>query len=157
MERMASAGALELAAGGARRPGFEPALDAGQARACERLEAIHAEAGLAPPTVEELPEELRKRADLPELLRYLEGRGVLRTLTDGLFIDARVLQEVTEAVPQALGGLSGLGPADFREVLPVSRRHLIPLLQYLDGIGVTVRRGGGRDVVSPPGDGSAGS
>ena len=47
-----------------------------------------------------------------------------------------------------LGGQAGLGPADFRKVLPVTRKHLIPLLRYLDGIGVTTRLETGRRVSS---------
>ncbi|MCG6955281.1 MAG: selenocysteine-specific translation elongation factor [Gemmatimonadetes bacterium] len=155
LERMAADGTIELAEGGARLPGFEPSLDPDQAHACRQLEAIYAEAGLAPPTMAELPDPLRTREDLQELLRYLELRGVVRTLAEGLFIDAGALAEATEAVPRALGGRSGLGPADFREVLPVTRKHLIPLLQYLDGVGVTIRRGEGRDVAPPDGDGVA--
>ena len=37
-------------------------------------------------------------------------------------------------------------PADFREVLPVSRKHLIPLLNFFDGAGVTLRDAEGRSV-----------
>jgi selenocysteine-specific elongation factor len=157
LARMAANGSLELAEGGARLPGFEPSLDSGQARACRQLQAIYTEAGLAPPSVTELPDDLRARNDLQELLRYLELQGVIRTLAEDLFIGAEALAEATKAVPRALGGRSGLGPADFRDVLPVSRKHLIPLLQYLDGLGVTVRRGEGRDVAPPEGSGVAGS
>jgi len=45
-----------------------------------------------------------------------------------------------------LGGREGLGPADFRDVLPVSRKHLIPILNYFDGAGVTLRDADGRSV-----------
>lgn len=157
LERLAARGALELAEGGARRPGFEPTPDPGQEEACARLEKTFAEAGLAPPSVAELPEELSSRTDVGELLRYLEGRRVIRTLSAGLFIDARALAAAADAVSRTLAGRSGLGPTDFREVLPVSRKHLIPLLAYLDGIGVTLRRGEGRDVPGPSSDILAGS
>ena len=52
-----------------------------------------------------------------------------------------------------LGGQEGLGPADFRRVLPVTRKHLIPILGYLDGLGVTTRLETGRRVSAarPPG------
>lgn len=146
---LAREGALELAEGGARRPGFQPTPTPDQQAAGAALRSAYDEAGLAAPFLDELPESLRARADLPQLLRYLEGQGVLRTVDDGLLVSAHVLDAAAEAVTGALGGRTGLGPADFREVLPVSRRHLMPLLAYLDGLGVTVRRGPTRDV--PPG------
>ncbi|MCG6990152.1 MAG: selenocysteine-specific translation elongation factor [Gemmatimonadetes bacterium] len=150
VHRLAEAGTLELADGGARSPGFVPVPSPDQEEACGRLAALYAASGLAPPTVAELPAELRGRVDLPEILRYMEGRGVLHTLAEGLFIDATALRQAGEAVSTNLAGRSGLGPADFREVLPVSRKHLIPLLLHLDGVGITVRRGEGRDVPPAP-------
>lgn len=143
-------GALELAEGGARRPGFRPAPTPGQDLACRALEEAYRDAGLAAPFLDELPEELRERDDLPSLLRHLEARGVLRPVDDGLFVWAACLEEAAKAVTSTLGGREGLGPADFRDALPVSRRHLMPLLAHLDGLGVTVRRGGVRDVPPRP-------
>ena len=57
-----------------------------------------------------------------------------------------MLDRLVAAVRQRLGGRSALGPADFRDVVDVSRKHLIPLLEYLDVAGVTVRQGEGRAV-----------
>jgi hypothetical protein len=36
-----------------------------------------------------------------------------------------------------------VGPPEFREVIPVSSKHLIPILEFLDRSGVTVRKGRG--------------
>jgi selenocysteine-specific elongation factor len=99
--------------------------------------------------VDDLPAALRDRADLGQLLRFLERQGVLRTVDEKLLVTASALDEAARAVAERLGGRTDLGPADFREVLEVSRRHLMPLLAYLDGLGVTVRRGPARDVSAP--------
>ena len=61
------------------------------------------------------------------------------------FVDEHV-DGLVARVRQRLGGRSGLGPADFREVVDVSRKHLIPILEYLDLLGVTVRQEHGRAV-----------
>ncbi len=148
VERLRERGAIELAEGGARRPGWRPTPTDDQADACGALSAAYREAGLAAPFVEELPEALRARRDLPELLRHLEAEGTLRTVAEGLLYDARVLARAEAAVQAELAGRAGLSPADFRDVLPVSRRHLMPLLAHLDGAGVTLRRGGLRDVAA---------
>jgi len=121
-----------------------PAPD--QEEACDALVAVFRTAGLAAPFVEELPEALRARSDLAELLRHLEARGTVRTVAEGLLLDAEALARAETAVATQLGGRTDLSPADFRDVLPVSRRHLMPLLAHMDGAGVTVRRGAVRDV-----------
>ena len=97
--------------------------------------------------VEELPDALRDRADLKALIRWLESADRIRSVADGLWIPTAELDAAAERIRAELAGRTGLGPADFREVLPVTRRHLIPLLNYFDGVGTT-RRGpdGARDV-----------
>jgi hypothetical protein len=70
----------------------------------------------------------------------------VRLVADGVYLASRALDGAAARVREALGGRSGLGPADFKDPLPVSRKRLIPLLNYFDGLGVTLRSGDGRDV-----------
>ena len=51
-----------------------------------------------------------------------------------------------ERVATELAGAKGLGPSDFRELLPVTRKHLIPILSHFDQSGLTIRGPDGRDV-----------
>lgn len=150
LDHLKDQGQIELAEGGARRPGFIPRPTDDQERACSALASAYDEAGLAAPFVDDLPESVRSRGDLPQLLRFLEGQGALRTVDAGLWMSASALDQAAQAVAGTLGGRSGLGPADFREVLDVSRKHLMPLLAYMDGLGVTVRKGPLRDVPAQP-------
>lgn len=133
-------GRIELAGGGARSPGFEPTLRPDQREICRTLMGIYEEAALAPPFVQELPEALATREDLADLLRHLESSGRIQSVAEGLFFASDVLDRAEKNVAKVMGGRTDLGPADFKEVLPVSRKHLIPLLVHLDGKGVTVRR-----------------
>jgi selenocysteine-specific elongation factor len=143
---LVSAGTLEAAEGGVRHPGHRPRLDAGQEAASAELERIFAEGGLAPPPVDELPAPLVERPDFWSLVRRLETRDVVRQVADGLYVRSEDLDRAAARIREELGGRSNLGPADFREALPVSRKHLIPLLNYFDGRGTTVRGVEGRDV-----------
>jgi selenocysteine-specific elongation factor len=146
-----SRGELEVAGSGARRRGWTVELDAGQEEAAAGILASYREAGLQPPQVDALPRELRGRADLEGLLRHLEERGELVALDDTFRIDRGALEEAVREVRSRLEGRSGLGPADFREALPVTRKHLLPLLAWMDRAGVTLREAGGRRVL-PTGD-----
>jgi selenocysteine-specific elongation factor len=143
---LVAAGSVEPAEGGVRRPGHRPELTADQAEASARLEAALRAGGLAPPFVEELPGDLLERPDLRSLLRRLEQTDVVRPVADGFYVVSDELERAAARVSELLGGRRSLGPADFRDALPVSRKWLIPLLNYLDGRGVTTRHEGGRDV-----------
>ncbi len=148
LEALRDRGELEIQDTGARRPGWrvEPSPD--QRAAADRLRALYAEAGLQPPDTGALPEDLRAREDLDALLAHLAHSGDLIALDEDHWIQRQALEDGARSVREALAGRTGLGPADFREALPVTRKHLIPLLGWLDAQGITTRGPDGRDV--PP-------
>jgi selenocysteine-specific elongation factor len=139
-------GALESIDGGVRRPGHEATLSDEQRAASTRLQEIFREGGLGAPALDELPEDLRKREDLRALLRRMESSGVVRQVADDLFLDSDGLDAAAARIRSELGGRRDLGPAAFKDALPVTRKRLLPLLNYFDGKGTTLRRGEGRDV-----------
>ncbi len=143
---LVASGALEAGEGGVRRAGYRAEPTEEQERALASLHQALATDGLAAPLVEELPESLRARADFWSLMRLLESRGTVRQVADGLYVSAEELEKGAERIRSSLGGQTSLGPSAFREALPVTRKHLIPLLNYFDGLGTTVRHDGGRDV-----------
>ena len=139
------------------RSGYEPSLTPEQVAFREELLELYRQEGLAPPTVGELPDASRKNRDLWPVLKLLESEGHLVNLDDDLFADARAIAEAGGKVKSQMAGAKGLGPADFRDVLPVTRKHLIPILSYFDRTGLTLRKGDGREVVSQGGADAAGS
>jgi len=149
IEALAESGELEVEGDVARRPGFTPRPDEDQARVRDRLVALYREAGLSPPALRDLPDDLAAREDLSALLDLLLEEGHVVRLDDEFLAWRETVDRAARDVERVFGGRAGLGPADFREVLPVSRKHLIPLLNHLDTRGVTVRTGEGREV---PGD-----
>lgn len=153
LARLVSAGRLVEAEGGVRLPDFRPTLTPDQEVASAALMAALTGEGLAAPLVDELPRELRDRADFKSLLRRLEKAGEVRAVADGLYVGSAELDAARARIQSTLGGRSDLSPADFREALPVTRKHLIPLLTYFDGLGITQRHDEGRDV---PGHSAAG-
>jgi selenocysteine-specific elongation factor len=146
IQELLAEGALVAESGGVRAPEHEPNLTEDQRRASERLRELVSAGGLAPPFVEELPEELKGRTDLWSLLHWLEREGSLAQVADDLYVAEEHLTAAEARVREALGGRSGLGPADFRDALDVTRKHLIPLLNFFDTRGVTLRLEDGRSV-----------
>ena len=129
-----------------REPDFKPTLTPEQEDMRSALAAQYRSAGLSPPAIHELSPALRDHRDLWPILKLLEEAGSIVALNDDFFASADAVSQAARDVQSRLTGRSGLGPADFREVLPVTRRHLLPLLACFDRLGVTVRRDRGRDV-----------
>ena len=157
LDEAASAGRIRVHEGLVARSGYVPSLTARQLAFRDELLALYREAGLAPPTVNELPDAMRKNSDLWPVLKMLEREGQLMNLDDDFFMDAPVLAEYSTKVKDELGGSKALGPRDFREVIPVTRKHLIPILSYFDRTGLTLRTPEGREVTSAGAADSAGS
>lgn len=137
-------GEVEVTEGLARLPGFHAVLAGGES-VLDRLAKVLEEAGLAPPTVAELADIVGEPAVEPAL-RVLAKSGVLdRVAVDRYFASSAVrqFQEAVLAVGESDGEVT---PAALRERLNVSRKFLIPLLEWSDRKGVT-RRDGDRRVL----------
>ena len=116
--------------------------------ALRALEGLFRGAGLEPPDLGDLPSDLATRPDLPVLIRFLERTGTLVRLTPTRWADAVAVADVTGAFRTQLPSDRGLGVSDFKQIVNLSRKHLIPLLEYLDRTGATVRRGDERWVAA---------
>jgi len=143
---LADVGELEVTRGLVRRAGFEPSLSAEQTELREQIADHYAAAGLEPPRLADLPERFTADPAFHALLRALEAEGRLVPLDEEYRIDAAALTSAIDAVKRELGGREGLGPSDFREWVPVSRRWLLPILAYMDRAGVTEFNGSDRSV-----------
>jgi selenocysteine-specific elongation factor len=86
---------------------------------------------VAPPTLAELGIE-------PELLRRLLRDGSLVRVAADLVYLPSVLEEV---VATARHFEAPFTVSEFRQELGVSRKHAVPLLEYLDREGITARSG----------------
>ena len=140
LERMLSAGTLRSVEGAIARPDFEPTLDSGQATARETLADLYRAAGVAPPRLDELPAPLGARADLRDLLGLLEREGRLLPFPPDRLVHRDALEDARLRLSH-LEGRTDLGPAEFRSLFDLPRRHLIPLLELFDRLGWTRRQG----------------
>jgi selenocysteine-specific elongation factor len=150
---------IALTKGTASLASFKPTLSGRQTSIRAEVKGLLAEAGLAPPSTRELGETLGAEGEVEGILRLMEADGEVIGLDGEFFFQTGAVWDAGRAVVRELAGLKDLGPAAFREVLPVSRRHLLPILRYFDLVGVTTRMGDGRDVAPelPDGWGTPGS
>jgi selenocysteine-specific elongation factor len=138
---LVSAGRLATPGNTLAIPGHEAAPTTDASEAMRRLLDIYRQAGLEPPERADLPAELAERSDLPLLIRFLERDGTLIRLSPSRLIWGEAVSGAVAAVRGQMVMGEPLGIAEFREVLRLSRRNLIPLLEYFDRVGVTRREG----------------
>jgi selenocysteine-specific elongation factor len=134
-------GRAALREGVLARPGFLPELDASATALQAALLEFIGPAGLEVPAVADYPPALAGAPALWPLLRLLERDGTLVALAPGHFVLAGTLRTAVRDLKAQLEDRETLRPADFRSVLGLSRKHLLPLLEYLDRAGVTRRLG----------------
>jgi selenocysteine-specific elongation factor len=141
-------GQLVMVDGLVARAGFEPSLDPEQQAARDRILAAIQDAGYAPPRLDQLAAALGEPPDLPDLIAHLDAGGEIRRLEHDLYMHRAHLDRLVDRVRSSFAGRTDVSPAEFRDLVSASRKHLIPILEYLDRTGVTVRSGEGRAV--PP-------
>jgi selenocysteine-specific elongation factor len=121
-----------------RLAGHDPAAGASLGALAARYEA----AGLAPPGDEELRRDLGlSPGGLRDAVAELRRQGRLRA-TGGLVFAATALDALVDRVRAHLALSPELTPADLKQIGGgLTRKHAIPLLEWLDAAGVTRRRG----------------
>jgi selenocysteine-specific elongation factor len=117
-------------------------LSAEQQRVVGGLEAAFSRAGAAPPSPEEALAGLGVTGDEKhELFQLLVGDRRLVRIKESLYFHAGALQAIQDRVLAHLRDRKEIGPGDVKDLLGVSRKYAIPLMEYLDTQRVTVRQG----------------
>ena len=130
--------AWELAEGGAvvRVPGWRAQAGDAGGRLAQRL----AEARWQIPTVSELQREFSDPS-VPALLAHLAREGSVERVDQERYALKQALEEFRRAVEETLRELGAATPAQFRDRLGLTRKYLIPLLEWADRRGITSRKG----------------
>ena len=142
LERLAREGRVALREGRFSMQGFTAPRAAPSE--LERLLAEVQRDGLAPRKVSELPGDPATR---DRLLRALVSGRQIVALERDRFVGTEALEGFRQVL-ERLGDLE-ITPAAIRDATGLSRKHLIPLLEWADRAGVTIRRGGSRVLARP--------
>ncbi|HEY7686411.1 MAG TPA: selenocysteine-specific translation elongation factor [Gemmatimonadales bacterium] len=134
---------FEIAGGVVRRPGWAPILDQGSSDSRSALLRRLTESHWQVPTVVELERELAG-APVRALLAHLVREGGVQQLDQERFATPAALAEFRNALQSELGKLGSATPAELRDRFGLTRKYLIPLLEWADRQGITERRGDAR-------------
>jgi selenocysteine-specific elongation factor len=118
--------------------GFAPRVEGGDAeidRLVQRLES----ASLTPPSLPELERETGRR-DVAAMLRLAAASGRVEPVERDRYYTRGALDRFVAALEDE-GRQGDIVPSTLRQRLGISRKYLIPLLEWADGKGITVRIG----------------
>ena len=100
------------------------------------------ERGIEPPTIKELAEALRcTEKEVRDHLAVLTREGSVTRVSGDIFYDCNVLKIIEEKLIVHLRAKAEIIPAEFRELTGLSRKFMIPLLEYFDSRKITIRIG----------------
>jgi len=125
-----------------RRKGWVPNPSESDLRATDAVVHDICASGREPPSVAELM--ARHGNAVPSLLSFLERDGRIVKVEADRFYETNVLTEMVSSLRQELVPGTVYVPAQLRDVLGLSRKYLIPFLEFCDRKGITERRGEGR-------------
>ena len=133
-----------------RLPSYRIVVPDADARLAERITAILGRTPLSPPDVKQIADELVvDRRKLIELMRAMEkGRSIVGVAPEIYFL-GDCIDRVKEELAGELSAGGGITTAEFRDRYHTSRKYAIPLLEFFDRTGLTIRIGEVRRLRQP--------
>jgi len=92
-----------------------------------------------PPSWEEIKTKIGNGSKLDKILYFLLNRGELIRISSDLIYNKRTIEEIKNKLIKFLKDKSEITISEFKEMVGVSRKYAIPLLEYFDKIGITLR------------------
>jgi selenocysteine-specific elongation factor len=125
-----------------RLASHEVRLTGAQQQAADRLEQDYLSAAAAPPSPEEALTKVGLSGDEEhELFQVLvEARKLVR-VKESLYFHAEALTAIQDKLVAMLRERKEIGPGDIKDLLGISRKYAIPLLEFFDARRVTARVG----------------
>jgi selenocysteine-specific elongation factor len=134
-----------------RLAGHRVQLGGGEKLLMERIKNILGEQPLAPPDLKEIEKQAGvARARLSEVIRLLERDGSVVRVTADMYFLSSSIERLRQTLRSYLAEKGEMTAASFRDLIGSTRKYTIPLLEYFDRDGLTIRIGDIRRLKSPP-------
>jgi selenocysteine-specific elongation factor len=125
-----------------RLAGFKKQSAAQTSALASSICRLLAERGIEPPAIKELAEITGStEKEVRDHLAVITREGTLTRVSGDIFYDSSVLNTIREQLVKHLEIKREIIPAEFRELTGLSRKFMIPLLEYFDSQKLTIRIG----------------
>ncbi len=124
-------------------PDHRPRLTAKQQQWKERIRMALADGKLQPPDLSTLAKTAAEQATIRDVTEILCQEGFAVRISQDIVLSCQAEAELRQRVADgfARGGGEGATVAAIKDWLGVSRKYAVPMCEYLDRVGVTVRQG----------------
>jgi selenocysteine-specific elongation factor len=142
LEELVRGKKLELEGDLVRSPGSKPTRAGSKDNLLARVQEALGKAGLAPPRVGELAEQLK--AALPQVqdaLRLLRAEGLVVRVKDDMYFEAQAITTLRERVVAHLREKKEMDIQAFKDLVGQTRKYTVPLGEYFDQERLTLRVG----------------
>ncbi|MBP3730819.1 MAG: SelB C-terminal domain-containing protein, partial [Mailhella sp.] len=128
-----------------RLAGFAVELQVGEEELARNILEAHRAAPMTPPLLRHVLEaqHVTEKQALP-VLGMLRQRGDLVKISEDLYYDAQTMEKIKQDVRGWFEEHSDMTPTDLKELTGLSRKYIIPLLEYFDNSHFTIRVGNER-------------
>lgn len=124
------------------RADFKPKLSANLRKLKDVVVAAFLQAGFQPPDPKSFAGQAGgNAANLKDLFDVCVAEGDLVAIGDDIFLHATVEADMRRRIQGRLSQGPGLPVSEIRDLLGTTRKYAVPLVEYLDRVGVTKREG----------------
>ena len=140
---------VQMESGNITLRGYTVTLSKDDEAITHKLRDILKTSGYTPPVLVELAEEVGANGtDIVPLLHILKDRGETCQVSSKLWYHNEVMNKLQDALKSSFGDSGGFSVGQFKKLTNTSRKHAIPLLEYLDSLRFTDRDGDRRVFLS---------
>lgn len=126
-----------------RMKGHRVSLARYQQASLKKMEEIYLKSGLTPPYFKDIKNGFPGKSGL-EMLEVLLKNGVLLKFKEDLYFHQKVISDIKERIVAFLKKNREITTPQFKQMAGVSRKYIIPILEYFDRTQLTVRVGDNR-------------
>ena len=126
---------------------FKVALQVDQREVKEKISNIYAKAGLTPPFFRTICQDLElDKKNAQDVLQMLIAEKCIVKTKDDLYFDANTIAALETKLIEFLKKNETITTPEFKEMTQISRKFIIPLIEYFDATNLTIRVGDHRQL-----------
>lgn len=141
LQKLAEIQKIEFSGSKVRLANYSISLSPEQEKLKDQLEHYFQEQRYSPPHTNDIIAQFKyQNPDVEKIIAYLLEHKCLIYIDDGYLVHTNWVQEARKILLKHFQTKSELTVGEFRDYLQASRKYVVPLLNYFDQQGITIRQ-----------------